>query len=51
MKGSIRTIAGLLIAMGGVGGIENNNALLPCMVIACLGLALMYNGTKAMKEA
>lgn len=51
MKGSIRVIVGLLLAFGAVGGIDAGNDLLPCIAIACVGLALMYNGTNAMKEA
>lgn len=53
MRGSIRTFAGLLIAMFGVGGVENSitnaDMALACVVCA-VGLALMASGVKAMKE-
>jgi hypothetical protein len=52
MRGSIRTIVGLLVVMGAVGGIDNatDAQLLPLVVIAAIGLYSMYSGTKAMKE-
>ena len=49
MKGSIRTIAGLILTMGATGGIENGSALLPCIALAAAGLATMASGVKAMK--
>jgi hypothetical protein len=50
MKGTIRTIAGILIVFGSVGGIETsitNVELLGASVTAIIGLALMYSGVKA----
>lgn len=51
MKGSIRVIAGLLIALGAVGTLDfdPSASLLVQTGIACIGLALMYSGTRAMK--
>ena len=51
MKGSIRTITGLIIAVAAAGGLDNcTDAQIPMIVgIAALGLAIMYSGVKAMK--
>lgn len=50
MKGSIRVVAGLLIALGAVGTLDfdPSSSVLVQTGIACLGLALMYSGTRAM---
>lgn len=50
MKGTIRVIAGLLITLGAVGGIDAGNSLIPCVALAAAGLGLMYSGTNAMKK-
>lgn len=50
MVGSIRLIVGLLLCLGAVGGIDNNNAILPCLAIALVGLASMYSGVSAMNN-
>jgi hypothetical protein len=48
MKGSIRIIVGFLITYGSVGGIETGTAsLIQGMLLAAVGLALMYSGTMA----
>ena len=49
MRGSIRMIVGLVVTMGAVGGLDTatNAQLLPCVAIACVGLALMMNGLSA----
>lgn len=51
MKGSIRFIAGLLVVMGAVGGIEvaTDAQLIPLVAFAMAGLMVMASGTKAMK--
>lgn len=51
MRGSIRVIVGLLLAMGAVGGMDHatDAQLLPLLAIAALGLFSMYSGTKAMQ--
>jgi hypothetical protein len=47
----IRFIVGLVIVMGAVGGMDApENSLLVLMVIAGLGLALMYFGSEKMKQ-
>jgi hypothetical protein len=49
MKGSIRVIAGLLIAMGAVGGLDAGSATLTEGILASIiGLAIMASGVKAM---
>jgi hypothetical protein len=43
---------GFLLTLGGVGGIEvseSSMALLQSMVVACVGLALMYAAVAALK--
>lgn len=50
MAGSIRTFGGLLLCLGGVGGLDAGNALLPCLAIAVAGLALMASGVSAMNR-
>jgi hypothetical protein len=52
MKGSIRAIVGLLVVFGAVGGIDNatDNQLVPAILLAVCGLALMFSGVSAMKE-
>lgn len=51
MRGSIRFIAGLLIAMGSVGGLDTGSATLTEGIIAAaIGLAIMYSGVKAMNN-
>lgn len=45
-------ILGLLMALGGVGGVENsieNGALVQSFAIACVGLCVMYCGVSAMQ--
>ena len=51
MKGSIRTIVGLVITMGFAGGLDNatDAQLIPCIIGAFAGLAIMYSGVKAMR--
>lgn len=50
MKGSIRAILGFLVTFGAVGGIENatDGQLIPAMLLAVVGLALMASGVRAM---
>ncbi len=51
MKGSIRTIVGLLITFGAVGGIETDSAtLLQGTMMALVGLAVMASGVAAMNR-
>lgn len=50
MAGSIRAFLGFMLCWGAVGGIDNNNALLPCMAFALVGLGIMYNGVLAMNR-
>lgn len=50
MKGSIRSLVGFLMAFGAVGGIETGSALVPCVVVAVAGLALMASGVAALKS-
>ena len=53
MKGSIRTIAGLLVVFGVAGAIDTatDAQLITLIGIAIAGLALMASGTSAMKTA
>lgn len=46
MKGTIRIVAGLILTLGGVGGIEQSMELLPLdsLAIALVGLALFAWG-------
>ena len=47
----IRFVLGLVIVMGAVGGMDApENSLLALMVIAAVGLALMYFGSEKMKQ-
>lgn len=52
MKGTIRVVVGMVIAMGSVGGIDTatDSKLVVLCVIAAVGLAIMYSGVRAMKE-
>ena len=50
MKGSIRLIIGLLITFGAVGGIDNDQNLVACVLLAAAGLACMYSGVRAMNK-
>lgn len=52
MRGSIRMLVGLLIALGAVGTLEVNPDadLLVQMIIAVSGLAVMLTGVSAMRE-
>jgi hypothetical protein len=53
MKGSIRFVAGLLLAVGAVGGIEfsvTDAEFLQSTALAVVGLAIMYSGVSALKE-
>lgn len=51
MRGSIRTIVGLLVTIGAAGGMDNatDAQLLPLVLIAALGLVTMFSGVQAMK--
>lgn len=49
-KGTIRTVAGLVLVLGAVGGIEHSatdSALWLAVAIAAVGMAVMYSGTRA----
>jgi hypothetical protein len=50
MRGSIRTIVGLIVVLGAAGGLDTatDAQLISCTAIACVGLALMLNGVTAM---
>lgn len=52
MQGTIRTLVGFLIIAGAVGGIENgtDSQLILQLVIAAVGIALMYSGVSAIKR-
>jgi len=52
MKGSIRIIVGLLVAMGAVGTLEfdPNASVLLQVAIATIGLAIMYSGVVSMQQ-
>lgn len=51
MKGSIRVIVGLLVAMGAVGGLDTGSATLTEGIIAAvIGLGIMASGVKAMNN-
>jgi heme O synthase-like polyprenyltransferase len=52
MQGSIRLGVGFLMVFGAVGGMENNpEASLPALIlVAVIGLLLMFSGTKAMNN-
>lgn len=51
MRGTIRVIVGMVIAMGSVGGIDNatDTQLVVLCVIAAIGLIIMYSGVQAMR--
>lgn len=49
MKGSIRLAVGFLITFGAVGGLDTGGELLPCVILALSGLAIMFSGVTAMK--
>jgi len=51
MQGSVRTGLGFLLVFGAVGGMDDPaNSLMICIVLAIVGLALMFSGVSAMKE-
>ena len=52
MKGSIRAIVGLIVAMGAAGGLDTatDSQLVGCLAVAAVGLAVMYSGVMAMKR-
>ena len=50
MKGSIRSLVGFLMVFGAVGGMDNGSPLVPVVLIALAGLALMYSGVQAMNK-
>ena len=52
MKGSIRIIVGLLVAMGAVGTLEfdPNASVLIQVAIAAIGLATMWSGVVSMQQ-
>jgi hypothetical protein len=52
MQGSIRTISGLIIVMAAAGGLDNatDAQLIPAIMIAIAGLAVMASGVFAMKK-
>lgn len=42
---------GLMVTLGAVGGIENNGPLLDGIVVALVGLSVMYVGTLMINRA
>lgn len=50
MKGSIRTVVGLLITFGAVGGIDAGESLLVSTGLAIVGLLIMASGVRALNE-
>ena len=52
MRGSIRAILGLLIALAATGGMDNatDSQLFRNVLVAAIGLAMMASGVKAMNE-
>jgi len=52
MRGSIRTIVGLLVLFGVAGGLDTatDAQLIPLVVIGALGALLMYSGVTAMNN-
>jgi hypothetical protein len=52
MKGSIRLFVGLLIAYGAVGqsDFDPSTPVLQTLLIAGIGLAIMYSGVRAMQR-
>lgn len=53
MKGSIRAVAGLLIAYGAVGtlDVDMNASVLLQTALAAVGLLVMYSGVRAMPKS
>lgn len=51
MKGSIRVITGLLVSIAAAGSLDNaaDNQLPVVVLVAVLGIAVMYSGVSAMK--
>lgn len=50
MQGTIRIIAGMILTLGGVGGIEANTEValpLDSLAVALVGLAIMASGALA----
>jgi hypothetical protein len=43
----IRVIIGLLLAFGAVGGLDNNEPVIPCLFAAVVGLFIMYSGVSS----
>ena len=44
---------GLLVTLGGVGGVENSvedSALISSLLVACVGLGIMYCGSLMLRE-
>jgi hypothetical protein len=51
MKGSIRLAVGFFLVFGAVGGLDTNSATLTQgLILAAVGLGLMYSGVKAMER-
>ena len=52
MRGSIRAILGLLIALAAAGGMDNatDSQLFLNVVVAAIGLVIMASGVRAMGE-
>lgn len=52
MKGSIRVLVGMLIAIGAMGtlDIDFDADVIVQTMIACVGLAIAYSGVQAMKK-
>jgi len=51
MKGSIRLAVGFFLVFGAVGGLDTNSATLTQgLILAAVGLGLMYSGIKAMER-
>ena len=52
MRGSIRTLVGLLVLFGVAGGLDTatDAQLIPLVVIGALGALLMYSGVTAMNN-
>jgi hypothetical protein len=52
MKGSIRLIVGLLIAYGAVGqsDFDPTTPVLQTLLVAAVGLGIMYSGVRAMRK-
>ena len=53
MRGSIRAFVGFLVAYGAVGqsDFDPTTPLLQTIIVAAVGLAIMYSGARAMKNA